>query len=125
MKKVIGYTSALLLVGTVALAQNLTRPQENALRSAYDYLRFSGFSRQGLIDQLSSPYGDKYEVRDATIAVDSLTVNWNEQAVRSAEDYLKISGFSCQGMIDQLSSSYGDKYTRAQAEYGARAVGLC
>ncbi len=30
----------------------MTAGQSNALRSAQDYLRFSGFSRSGLIDQL-------------------------------------------------------------------------
>jgi len=41
---------------------------------------------------------------DATVAVDSLNVDWNQQAVRKAQDYLKMSGFSCKGLIDQLSS---------------------
>lgn len=84
-----------------------------------------GFSRLGLIDQLSSPYGDQFSVADATFAVDSLNANWNAQAVRSAQSYLNIMGFSCQGLIDQLSSPYGDKYTVAQATYAATQVGLC
>lgn len=103
----------------------LTASQQQAVRSAQSYLKLSGFSRQGLIDQLSSQYGDKFPVADATVAVDSLNVNWNEQAVRSAQSYLKLSGFSCQGMIDQLSSNFGDKYTVEQARYGATQVGLC
>ena len=85
----------------------------------------SGFSRQGLIDQLSSEYGDQFSVQDATAAVDSLHVDWNAQAVRSAQSYLEMSGFSCQGLIDQLSSPYGDKYTVDQATYGARQAGIC
>ena len=60
----------------------LTRPQKNAIRSAEQYLSFAGFSRQGLIDQLSSSYGDGYNRADATVAVDSLNVDWNQQAVR-------------------------------------------
>jgi hypothetical protein len=88
-------------------------------------LSFSGFSRQGLIDQLSSDAGDKFSVADATAAVDSLTVDWNAQAARSAAQYLKISGFSCQGLIEQLSSRAGDKYTREQAAYGAKQAGAC
>jgi hypothetical protein len=84
----------------------------------------SGFSRKGLIDQLSSSYGDGYDKVDATIAVDSLDVDWNEQAARSAAQYLEMSGFSCNGLIDQLSSSAGDKYTKDQATYGAQQAGL-
>jgi hypothetical protein len=85
----------------------------------------SGFSRQGLIDQLSSEYGDRFTVGDATAAVDSLDIDWRTQAARSAASYLKMSGFSCQGLIDQLSSQHGDKYTAEQATYGATQAGIC
>lgn len=103
----------------------LTGAQQNAARSAQDYLAMSGFSRLGLIEQLSSSAGDGYSRKDATVAVDSLHVNWNAQAVRSAKDYLSMSGFSCSGLIEQLSSTAGDRYTRAQASYGAHHAGAC
>lgn len=103
----------------------LTGPQRNAVRSAKQYLSISGFSRDGLIEQLSSSFGDGYEVSDATAAVDSLGVDWNENAAKSAKQYLSISGFSCNGLIEQLSSSAGDKYTVSQATYGARQAGAC
>lgn len=106
-------------------APSLTSPQKNAIRSAKQYLSFSGFSREGLIQQLSSSYGDGYDVADATVAVDSLDVDWNEQAVKSAKQYLDMSGFSCDGLIEQLSSSAGDKYTVSQATYGAQQAGAC
>ena len=104
---------------------NLTAAQRNAVRSANSYLQLSGFSRQGLIDQLSSEFGDRYSVGDATVAVDSLNTDWNAQAARSAVSYLELSGFSCQGLIDQLSSEAGDKYTVEQATYGATQAGIC
>ncbi|HWT51685.1 MAG TPA: Ltp family lipoprotein [Caulobacter sp.] len=106
-------------------ATGLTSSQKNAARSATQYLRMSGFSREGLIDQLSSSAGDGYDVADATAAVDSLDVDWNENAVRSAKQYLSMSGFSCKGLIEQLSSSAGDKYTVTQATFGARQAGAC
>jgi hypothetical protein len=105
--------------------KNLTAPQKNAVRSAEQYLRMTGFSRDGLIQQLSSDAGDGYSVSDATAAVDSLSVDWNENAARSARQYLNMSGFSCKGLIQQLSSSAGDKYTVEQATYGARQAGAC
>ncbi|PIB97101.1 hypothetical protein CSW60_12710 [Caulobacter sp. X] len=104
---------------------NLTGPQRNAVRSAKQYLSMTGFSRKGLIAQLSSSAGDGYDVADATAAVDSLDVDWNENAVRSAKQYLDMSGFSCNGLIEQLSSSAGDKYTVSEATYGARQAGAC
>ncbi len=104
---------------------NLTSAQNNAVRSAINYLNMSGFSRDGLIHQLSSDAGDGYSVADATVAVDSLAVDWNENAVRSAKQYLEMSGFSCKGLIHQLSSTAGEKYTLDQATYGAHKAGAC
>lgn len=103
----------------------LTSSQRNAVRSANQYLRMTGFSREGLIEQLSSSAGEGYDLADATAAVDSLDVDWNENAARSAKQYLSMSGFSCKGLIDQLSSSAGEKYTVSQATFGARQAGAC
>lgn len=108
-----------------AETDGLTVAQRNAMRSANDYLKISGFSRQGLINQLSSDFGDRYSVEDATVAVDRLNVDWNAQAARSAQQYLSLSGFSCQGLITQLSSSYGENYTVDQATAGAKSAGAC
>lgn len=108
-----------------AFAQGLTNQQRNAVRAAESYLSFMGFSRAGLIAQLSSPYGDQFSVADATAAVDSMSVDWNAQAAKSARQYLQMMGFSCNGLIDQLASDAGDRYTRSQAEFGARAAGAC
>jgi len=115
---------ALALPASVS-AQSLSRPQKNAVRSANSYLNMSGFSRRGLIEQLSSSYGEGYSESDARAAVDSLSVDWNDQAVRSARQYLSMMGFSCSGLIEQLSSDAGDKYTRSQATFGARQAGAC
>lgn len=114
-----------MVASSIASAQSLTGPQKNAVRSAENYLSFAGFSRLGLIAQLSSEYGDGYSVSDATAAVDSMSVDWNVQAAKSAKNYLSISGFSCNGLIEQLSSEYGDKYTTSQASYGAQQAGAC
>lgn len=103
----------------------LTGSQKNAIRSAQQYLSFSGFSRNGLIQQLSSSAGEGYDVTDATVAVDSLNIDWDKQAERSAKQYLSFQGFSCRGLIQQLSSSAGSGYTLQQATYGARQAGAC
>lgn len=116
---------AVLFVAAPTWAESLTGPQKNAVRSAKQYLSIQGFSRSGLIQQLSSDYGDGYDVADATAAVDSLDIDWNEQAVRSAKQYLSMQGFSCKGLIKQLSSSAGDEYTVSQATYGAQQAGAC
>lgn len=114
-----------ILIANSAVAQNLTVAQVNAVRSAKQYLSFNGFSRKGLIQQLSSDAGDGYKVADATAAVDSLKIDWNQQAVRSAKNYLSLQGFSCKGLVQQLSSSAGDGYTVEQAAFGAKQAGIC
>lgn len=114
-----------LFVAAPAWAESLTGPQKNAVRSANQYLSMTGFSRNGLIAQLSSDYGGGYSVADATVAVDSLNTDWNKQAVRSAKQYLDMQGFSCKGLIRQLSSSVAGKYTVSEATYGAKQAGAC
>ncbi|WP_373559689.1 Ltp family lipoprotein [Bordetella genomosp. 10] len=89
------------------------------------YLSIQGFSRDGLIEQPSSATGDGYKLSDATVAVDSLYVDWNKQAERSARQYLDMMGFSCKGLIERLSSSAGNKYTKSQTTHGAHAAGAC
>ena len=117
--------TAALFAAVSAWASSLTAPQNNAVRSARQYLGMQGFSRNGLIRQLSSDAGEGYEIADATVAVDSLNVDWNQQAARSAQQYLSMQGFSCKGLIQQLSSSAGEGYTAAQATFGAKQAGAC
>lgn len=117
--------TAAMFASVSAWAANLTAPQNNAVRSAKQYLSVQGFSRDGLIRQLSSDAGEGYELADATVAVDSLNIDWNQQAVKSAKQYLSLQGFSCKGLIQQLSSSAGEGYTAPQASFGAKQAGAC
>jgi hypothetical protein len=99
--------------------------QQQALDSAQSYLALgSGFSRQGLIEQLDSPYGGQFSVADATWAADHAGADWDAQAVMAAQGYMKLGGFSRASLIEQLDSPYGGKFTLAQATYAANQVGL-
>ncbi|MBD8868695.1 Ltp family lipoprotein [Nocardioides sp. MJB4] len=102
----------------------VTFAMENALAAAQDYLDFSAFSRQGLIDQLSSEYGSDFRLEDATWAVGQLKTDWKQQAVRAAKDYLDFSPFSRQGLIDQLSSPHGSQFTVGEATFAVNKIGL-
>lgn len=95
----------------------MTMGQEQAIGKARDYLAYSAFSRQGLIDQLVF---EDFSTDDATFAVDHIAPDWDEQAAKKAEDYLNYSSFSRQGLIEQLVF---EGFTQAQAEHGATAVG--
>lgn len=94
-----------------------TTGQRNARAEAKSYLKYSSFSRQGLIEQLEY---EGYSTDDAIYGVDSSGADWNEQAVGSASSYLKYSSFSRQGLIDQLLY---EGFTIEQAEYGASQNG--
>ena len=99
---------------------DFTKSQKNAILQAQAYLAYAAFSREGLIDQLTSEYGNGYNAEDAIFAIEYLEreslVDWNEQAIKQANDYLEYSAFSRQGLIDQLSSEYGGKFTIEETE---------
>lgn len=128
-KYLVGVVTALLLaIGGVVAGGALAAPmgpalplspvgEQNAVRTANNYLDISGFSRRGLIEQLVY---DGYSTEDATFAVDSIDVDWNEQAAKVARNYLEISGFSRSGLVEQLEY---DGFGPAQAEYGVAAAG--
>jgi cytoskeletal protein RodZ len=103
-----------------------TASQQQALDAAQGYLSDGqGFSRAGLIQQLTSQYGNGFSQADATWAVDNSGANWNDQAAIAAKGYASDGqGFSRQGLIDQLTSPYGGQFTYAQAVYGVDQAGL-
>ncbi len=102
----------------VEVEPSLTVSQENAIRKAESYLDVSGFSKEGLVEQLEF---EGFSNKDAAFAVNNIDVDWNEQAARKAENYLDVSGFSRQGLIEQLEF---EGFTAKQAAYGAKSVGL-
>jgi len=93
----------------------LTASQLNAIESAESYLRFSAFSKAGLIDQLEY---EGFSLEDSTLAVSSLDVDWYEQAAKSAKSYLEFSSFSRQGLYDQLVY---EGFLPDEAEFGVTA----
>ena len=95
-----------------------TVAQSNAKKSATSYLKYSSFSRTGLIDQLVF---EGFSTADSTYGVDAQNADWNVQAAKSAKSYLKYSSFSRTGLIDQLIF---EGFTQAQAEYGVGTTGL-
>lgn len=103
---------------TYSLGKEPTVSQKNAVKMAQDYLRYSAFSRKGLISQLEY---EGFSNKDAVYGVDNVGADWNEQAVEMAKDYLKYSAFSRKGLIEQLEY---EGFTHAQAVYGAEQNGL-
>lgn len=109
---------------TVTLVvEQLTLAQQNALGSAQSYIDLMGFSRAGLIQQLSSEYGEGYPVDVATWAADAVGADWNAEAVESAQSYLDTMSFSRDGLFEQLTSEHGAGFTPEQANHALAAVG--
>lgn len=95
----------------------LTIGQRNALASAKNYLSFTSFSYDGLIEQLEY---EKFSHEDAVYAADTCGADWNEQAAEKAKAYLDMMSFSRDGLIEQLEY---DGFTHDQAVYGAEQNG--
>jgi hypothetical protein len=98
------------------------RANRRALESAESYLAMSGFSKQGLYEQLSSSAGEGFTQAEAQYAVDHVDADWNEEAVESARSYLEMSPMSRNALIEQLSSSAGEGFTYEQALYAVNKV---
>jgi hypothetical protein len=92
--------------------------QKNARQKAEQYLDYSAFSRQGLIEQLEY---EGFSNSDAEYGTDAVNADWREQAALKAKQYLDYSSFSRQGLIDQLVY---EGFTQRQAEYGVSTTGL-
>jgi hypothetical protein len=98
------------------------RANRRALESAESYLAISGFSKQGLYEQLSSPAGEGFTQAQAQYAVDHVDADWNKEAVESARSYLEITPMSRDALIERLSSSAGEGFTYEQALYAVNKV---
>ena len=96
---------------------NVSREYRNALKSAQNYVDIMAFSEQGLYDQLTSEYGDKYPAEAAQYAIDNVDVDYNKEALEAAENYQEIMPMSDKELFDQLISEYADKFTEEQAQY--------
>src|SRR3954447_18502403 len=120
MKKFLALTIVVLSAFSLATsaAQASTIGQREALIAAKSDLSTQAFSRAGLIQQLTSSYGEGFSHADAVWGVNHAHANWNAEAVGAAKSYLETGHFSRAALIQQLESPYGEHFTHAQAVYG-------
>lgn len=90
---------------------------QNALSKAQSYSKMMHMSKQGVYDQLTSEYGEKFPADAAQYAIDNLTVDWKENALEKAKTYQQTMNMSKSAIYDQLVSSYGEKFTEEEAQY--------
>lgn len=89
----------------------------SALTKAESYVKIMHMSEQGVYDQLTSEYGEKFTPEAAQYAVDNVQADWNANALAKAKDYQKTMSMSPSAIHDQLTSQYGEKFTPAEADY--------
>ena len=74
-------------------------------------------SKQGIYDQLTSEYGEKFDEASAQYAIDNMQADWNANALEKAKSYQNTMNMSKRAIYDQLVSEYGEKFTAEEAQY--------
>lgn len=90
---------------------------KSALTKAEQYSNTMHMSKQGIYEQLTSEYGEKFSKEAAQYAVDNVKADWNANALAKAKSYQETQNMSPAAIRDQLVSEYGEKFTAAEADY--------
>lgn len=96
---------------------SVSKEYRNALRSAKTYSDMMHMSKQGIYDQLTSEYGEKFTPEEAQYAIDNIKGDYLEVALKSAKNYQETMNMSKDAIYDQLTSEYGEKFTAEEAQY--------
>ena len=96
--------------------EEVPKEYKSALRKAKVYSDTMSMSKEGLYDQLTSEYGEKFSAEAAQYAVDNLNANWKENALKKAKVYQETMAMSPSAIYDQLVSEYGEKFTAEEAK---------
>lgn len=91
--------------------EEASREQKNALKTAENYLDYTGFSEKGLREQLEF---EEYPTDAIDYAISNVLVDYNEEALETAQNYLDFSSFSDAGLKEQLLF---EGFTEEQAQY--------
>ena len=103
----------------VETKEDTSVPKEyhNALHKAENYSKMMHMSKQRIYDQLTSEYGDQFDVEAAQYAIGNLNADYNENALKCGEYYKKTMHMSKARIYDQLTSENGEKFTSEEAQY--------
>ncbi len=119
--KIFLLTVLLLLCGMVdggsPFAIGLAAAKDDAVSVAKSYIKYMGFSRDGLIRQLEY---EGFTHEEAEYGADNCGADWYEMAVMSAENYTSFMGFSRDGLVKQLEY---EGFSKEEAEHGADNCG--
>lgn len=96
---------------------NIPTEYKNALEKAKVYSENMHMSKQGIYDQLTSEYGEKFPEDAAQYAIDNINADWKVNALEKAKVYYETMNMSKSAIYDQLVSEYGEKFTEEEAQY--------
>lgn len=96
---------------------NATMGELNALKAAKTHLKYSSYSRSGLMELLEY---EGYTAEEATFGVSNCDADWFEQAAKAAKTHLKYSSYSKKGLIELLEY---EGFTTEEAGYAATKAG--
>lgn len=77
---------------------------KSALNKAKTYSDTMYMSKQGIYNQLTSEYGEKFSAQAAQYAIDNLQVDYKQNALKKAQDYQSQMSMSPSAIYDQLTS---------------------
>ena len=130
MKKFVLSTKPSLFVIAAVMAMPLVahagkEPNPTYVEYAKVQLMGNALSRDQLIFNVRSLTGNTISVEEATVAVDSLKVDYDKQAVIKAKRLAPVNSedFTCQSLTAYMTKK--EKFTPAQAALGARAAPVC
>lgn len=103
-------------------ADDIPAEYRSALNKANSYCDTMHMSKQGIYDQLTSEYGEKFSAEAAQYAIDNMEADWNYNALLTAQSYSDNMYMSKQGIYDQLTSEYGEQFTAEEAQYAVDNV---
>ncbi|WP_423255724.1 Ltp family lipoprotein [Melissococcus plutonius] len=95
----------------------ISTENQAALESANSYANNQHMSKQGVYDQLTSQYGEKFPASAAQYAIDNVQADWDNNALEAAKSYRDNQSMSTEAIRDQLTSQYGEKFTLDEANY--------
>ncbi len=100
-----------------AADSSVSAEYRNALAKAQQYSDMMHMSKQGIYDQLTSEYGEKFPADAAQYAIDNVEADWNANALEKAKLYRDQGSMSKSAIHDQLTSQYGEQFTESEADY--------
>ena len=97
--------------------EDIPTEYKSALKKAETYSKTMNMSKDGIYEQLTSEYGEKFTAEAAQYAIDNMVADWKQNALKKAETYQNTMSMSPSAIYDQLVSAYGEKFTAEEAQY--------